>query len=145
LAFGGVKIHKYKAQDVGEFFMHIQNVETDPWGCSSRGLGASIRARNRGLAMILRRLYEWSAYLTGALALFCLVSGFIQAVTGGNAGSLALGVVLALFVGISGFVIREFALSGEKKGQAYVGVAEKSQIMKAESLARKPQKVTVKS
>jgi hypothetical protein len=95
--------------------------------------------------MILRRLYEWSAYLTGALALFCLVSGFLQAVTGAGAGALILGVVLAVFVGICGFVIREFALSGEKKGQRYVGVAEKSQIMKAESLARKPQKVTVKS
>lgn len=95
--------------------------------------------------MILRRLYEWSAYLTGALALACLVSGFIQAVTGSGFGALVLGAVLALFVGVCGFVIREFALSGEKKGANYVGVAEKSQIMKAESLARKPQKVVVKS
>jgi uncharacterized membrane protein len=96
--------------------------------------------------MILRRLYEWSGYLTGALALFCLVSGFIQAVTGaGTWASLLLGFVLAVFVGICGFIIREFALSGEQKGQKYVGVAEKSQLMKAESLARKPQKVTVKS
>jgi hypothetical protein len=104
-----------------------------------------MRIEIRGLTMILRRLYEWSGYLTGALALFCLVSGFIQAVTTSSAASLVLGVVLAVFVGISGFVVREFALSGEKKGQTYVGVAEKSQIMKAESLARKPQKVTVKS
>lgn len=95
--------------------------------------------------MILRRLYEWSAYLTGALALVCLVSGFIQAVTGAGVAALVLGVVLALFVAICGFVIREFALSGEKKGASYVGVAEKSRIMKAESLARKPQKVAVKS
>ena len=95
--------------------------------------------------MILRRLYEISAYLTVALALFCLVSGFINAVSGKGAESLVLGVVLAAFVGVCGFVIREFALSGEKKGQTYVGVNEKSQIMKAESLARKPQKVVVKS
>ena len=96
--------------------------------------------------MILRRLYEISAYLTVALALFCLVSGFINAVSGkGGIDSLVLGVVLAAFVGVSGFIIREFALSGEKKGQTYVGVAEKSEIMKAESLARKPQKVVVKS
>jgi hypothetical protein len=98
--------------------------------------------------MILRRLYEVSAYLTVALALFCLVSGFINAVSGTSgkgAESLALGVVLAAFVGVCGFIIREFALSGEKKGQLYVGVAEKSEIMKAESLARKPQKVVVKS
>ncbi|MEY4531384.1 MAG: hypothetical protein RLZZ156_2105 [Deinococcota bacterium] len=95
--------------------------------------------------MILRRLYEISAYLTVALALFCLVSGFINAVSGQGPESLVLGVVLAAFVGVCGFVIREFALSGEKKGQNYVGVNEKSQIMKAESLARKPQKVVVKS
>jgi uncharacterized membrane protein len=96
--------------------------------------------------MILRRLYEISAYLTIALALFCLVSGFINAVSNnGGVESLVLGVVLAAFVAVSGFIIREFALSGEKKGQLYVGVAEKSEIMKAESLARKPQKVVVKS
>lgn len=95
--------------------------------------------------MILRRLYEVTGYLTVALALFCLVSGFINAITGKGAESLVLGVVTAVFVGICGFVIREFALSGEKKGQSYVGVAQKSEIMKAESLARKPQKVVVKS
>ncbi len=95
--------------------------------------------------MILRRLYEISAYLTGALALFCLVSGFINAVSGKGAESLILGVILAAFVGVCGFMIREFALSAEKKGKFYVGVAEKSEIMKAESLARKPQKVVVKS
>ncbi len=95
--------------------------------------------------MILRRLYEVTGYLTIALALFCLVSGFFNAITGKGAEALILGFVTAVFVGISGFVIREFALSGEKKGQLYVGVAEKSEIMKAESLARKPQKVVVKS
>lgn len=95
--------------------------------------------------MILRRLYEISAYLTGALALFCLVSGFISAVTGGKVEALILGVITAAFVAVCGFIIREFALSGEKKGARYVGVAEKSEIMKAESLARKPQKVVVKS
>ncbi len=95
--------------------------------------------------MILRRLYEVSAYLTAALALFCLVSGFIGAVSGKGAEALVLGVILAGFIVICGFIIREFALSGEKKGKLYVGVAEKSEIMKAESLARKPQKVVVKS
>jgi hypothetical protein len=141
----GIKFHISKAQDMDVFFGYIQDIEIQGWGCSSRVSNASIGERNRGSAMILRRLYEWSAYLTGALALFCLVSGFIQAVTGAGAGALILGAVLALFVAISGFIIREFALSGEKKGKGYVGVAEKSQIMKAESLARKPQKVTVKS
>jgi hypothetical protein len=140
-----MKFHITKAQYIDKKIPNTQDIEHGRWGCSSRALGASIGVRNRGSAMILRRLYEWSGYLTGALALFCLVSGFIQAVTTSSPGSLVLGIVLAVFVGISGFIIREFALSGEKKGQAYVGVAEKSQIMKAESLARKPQKVTVKS
>ncbi len=95
--------------------------------------------------MILRRIYEISAYITIAIALFCLASGFIGAVSGKGIEALLLGIVMAGFVAVCGFMIREFALSGEKKGKLYVGVTEKSEIMKAESLARKPQKVVVKS
>jgi uncharacterized membrane protein len=95
--------------------------------------------------VVLRRIYEVIGYLTFLLALVCLVSGFVGAVTGRGFEALVLGVIMAVFLGICGYITRVFAISGEVKGKSYVGIDEKSEIMRAESLVRKPQKVVVKS
>jgi hypothetical protein len=93
----------------------------------------------------LRRVYEVTGYLMFVLALVCLVSGFIGAVTGDGFDALLLGVITAVFLAVCGYITRVFAISAEAGGKRYVGVEEKSEIMRAESLARKPQKVVVKS
>ncbi len=99
----------------------------------------------RGFDVVLRRIYEVIGYLTFLLALVCLVSGFIGAVTGRGFEALVLGLTTAVFLGVCGYIIRVLAISAEVRGKRYVGVEEKSEIMRAESLVRKPQKVVVKS
>jgi hypothetical protein len=94
--------------------------------------------------MLLRRIYEVTAGLIALFGLWCIVGGFIGAVSGRGFDALLLGVVVGGFSAAIAFVIYKFASGPAEAGLRTLGVQEKAELMKAESLKRKPAKVAAR-
>jgi uncharacterized membrane protein len=94
--------------------------------------------------MLLRRTYEVLALLILIFAVTCVIGGFYNAVNGGGFYALMLGVIVAAFSATIAFVIYKFASGPAQAGLRTLGIDEKAQIMKAESLKRKPAKVSAR-
>ena len=94
--------------------------------------------------MLLRRMYEVSAALTALFGVWCVIGGFIGAVSGNGFEALMLGLVIGGFAAAVAFVIWKFASGPAAAGLKTLGVDEKAEVMKAESLKRKPAKVSAR-
>jgi hypothetical protein len=94
--------------------------------------------------MLLRRVYEVSAALIALFGVWCMIGGFIGAVSGNGFEALLLGLVMGAFSAAVAFVIWKFASGPAASGLKTLGVDEKAEVMKAESLKRKPAKITVR-
>ena len=94
--------------------------------------------------MLLRRVYTLLGWFFIVLGAFFLISGLINGLSNGSFSTVFLGLVLAAFSAISGFIIRTFAQGPAEAGITYLGVDEKANLEKAASLLRKPQKVAAK-
>ncbi len=94
--------------------------------------------------MLLRRTYEVSAALIALFGVWCILGGFIGAVSGNGLEALLLGLVMGAFAASIAFVIWKFASGPAAAGLKTLGVDEKAEVMKAESLKRKPAKVSAR-
>lgn len=94
--------------------------------------------------MLLRRIYEVSAALIALFGVWCILGGFFGAVSGNGLEALLLGLVLGGFAASIAFVIWKFASGPAAAGLTTLGVDEKAATMKAESLKRKPAKVSAR-
>jgi hypothetical protein len=94
--------------------------------------------------MLLRRIYEVTAGLIALFGMICIVGGFINAVSGKGFDALLLGLVVGGFAAAVAFVTWQFASGPAVAGVRTLGVEEKAEIMKAESLKRKPPKAAAR-
>jgi hypothetical protein len=94
--------------------------------------------------MLLRRMYEVLAALAALFGVVCVIGGFINAVSGRGFDALFLGVIVGGFSAAVAFVILKFASGPALAGVKTLGVDEKAEIMKAESLKRKPPKAAAR-
>ena len=94
--------------------------------------------------MLLRRAYEVSAALIALFGVWCIIGGFIGAVSGNGFEALLLGLVMGALSAAIAFVIWKFASGPAAAGLKTLGVDEKAEVMKAESLKRKPAKVSAR-
>jgi hypothetical protein len=94
--------------------------------------------------MLLRRIYEVIAALVALFGAVCVIGGFYNAVNGSGFDALLLGVVIGAFSAAIAFVIWKFASASAAAGVNTLGVDEKAELMKAESLKRKPPKAAAR-
>lgn len=105
--------------------------------------GLPVRS-DEGASMLLRRTYEVMALLVLVFAVTCVIGGFYSAVSGGGFYALFLGLVVGGFSAAIAFVIYKFASGPAQAGLKVLGIDEKAEVMKAESLKRKPAKVSAR-
>jgi hypothetical protein len=89
-------------------------------------------------------MYEVLAALIALFGVVCVIGGFINAVSGRGFDALFLGVIVGGFSAAVAFVIWKFASGPALAGVRTLGVDEKAEIMKAESLKRKPPKAAAR-
>jgi hypothetical protein len=89
------------------------------------------------LEMILRWIYQLTAVACFLIAAWSLVGGFAN---GGGFDGIVLGLMSALFMAVTGFVIWKFAVGPAEAGIKVLGVDAKALLEKEASLQRKPQK-----
>lgn len=83
--------------------------------------------------MLLRRIYQTFGILIMLFSVYILVMSF----TNIGQGSLSLGLALAAFKAVIGFIIYKFATGPAESGINVLGISEKALSEKEKSLAKK--------